>query len=183
MRNLGAWKKRIRVAILAVLAADALLFWFNWRLEGSAPAQQEQRLADLRRDHKLWAADIQRATEIRDKQGQIERDCNKFFDEQFLSEEVGSSTVVADLTAIAKKAGLETRTVSYKPVDIEKRNVIEVAITATVEGSYSSIVAFINGLEQSERFYLMENLGLASAQGGALRLNLQLKTYFRVKRP
>lgn len=182
MRNLGAWKKRIRIAILAVLAIDAVLLWFNWRLVGAAPERQTQQLDQLRRQHQQWSADIQRASEIRDKLGQIEHDCSRFFDQQFLSEDVGSSTVVADLTAIAKKAGLETRTVSYKSAELEKRNVIEFAITATVEGSYANIVGFINGLEQSERFYLMENLALASAQGGALKLNLQLKTYFRVKR-
>lgn len=182
MRNLGAWKKRIRIAVLAVLAGDALLFWFNWQLAGEAPEQAEQQLDQLRRQHRMWSADIQRASEIRSKLGQIERDCNQFYEEQFLGEEVGSSTMVGDLTAIAAKAGLEARGVTYKQTELEKRNVIEVAIAATVEGSYSSIVAFINGLEQSRRFYLMENLALASAQGGGLRLNLQLKTYFRVKR-
>jgi Tfp pilus assembly protein PilO len=182
MRSLGAWKKRIRIAIFAVLAADAALLWFNWQLAGAAPERQEQQLGDLRRQHRLWGADVQRATEIRDKLGLIERDCNQFFEQQFLGEEVGSSTVVADLTAIARRAGLEARNVSYKQTELEKRNVMEVAITTTVEGSYASIVGFINGLEKSERFYLMENLALASGQGGALRLNLQLKTYFRVKR-
>jgi len=182
MRNFGAWKKRIRIAILAVLAADALLFWFNWQLVGAAPEQQAQQRDQWRRQHRLWSADIQRASEIRGRLGQIERDCRQFFEERLLSEEVGSSTVVGDLTAIAAKAGLQTRTVNYKPVELEKRNVIEVAISATVEGSYSEIVAFINGLEQSERFYLVENLALASDQGDALKLNLQLKTYFRVKR-
>jgi Tfp pilus assembly protein PilO len=182
MRNLGEWKKRIRIAILAVLAADALLFWFNWQLAGAAPEQVEQQLDQLRRQHRMWSEDIQRAGEIRSKLGQIEKDCNQFYEEQFLGEEVGSSTVVADLTAIAKKAGLEARNVTYKPTELDKRNVIEFAIAATVEGNYASIVGFINGLEQSKRFYLMENLALASGQGGALKLNLQLKTYFRVKR-
>lgn len=181
MRNLGAWKKRIRIAILAVLAGDALLFWFNWQLAGATPVQAEQQLEQLRRQHRLWSADIERASEIRSKLGQIERDCNQFYEQQFLSEEVGSSTVVADLTAIAARAGLEARSVTYKQTELERRNVIEVAIAATVEGSYASIVEFINGLEQSKRFYLMENLALASGQGGVLKLNLQLKTYFRVK--
>jgi Tfp pilus assembly protein PilO len=182
MRNLGAWKRRIRIAILGVLAADALLFWFNWQLAGAAPEQVEQQLDQVRRQHRLHGAEVQRASEIRSKLGQIEKDCNQFYEEQFLGEEVGSSTVVADLTAIAAKAGLEARNVTYKQTELERRNVIEVAIVATVEGSYASIVGFINGLEQSKRFYLLENLALASGQGGALKLNLQLKTYFRVKR-
>lgn len=182
MRRLGAWKKRIRIAVLVVLAADAALFWFNWQLTGAGPEERAGQLEQMRKQHQLWSADIDRAGEIRDKLGQIERDCNRFFEEQFLGEEVGSSTVVGDLTAIASQAGLQPRGVSYKLTEVEGRDVIEVSMSASVEGSYKNIVGFINGLEQAKRFYLVESLALSSAQGGTLKLNLQLKTYFRVKR-
>lgn len=182
MRNFGTWRKRIRIVILAVLAADVLLFWFNWQVVGAAPEQQQIQRDRLRQLHQQWGDDVRRVADIRARLTQTERDCNTFFEERFLSEEVGSSAVVADLTAIASSAGLQTRSVTYKSQEREKRNVMEVAITASVEGSYSSITKFIRGLERSERFYLMEHLALASAQGGDLKLNLQLKTYYRLNR-
>jgi Tfp pilus assembly protein PilO len=181
MRNFGAWKKSIRVAVMALLALDAALLWFNWQVAGGTSAEQEEQLKPLGALHASWKKDLHHAQDIRNGLADVEKGCSQFFERQFLGEEVGSSTIVADLTAIAAHAGLQTRTVSYKPQELEKRNVIQVDISAAVEGNYASIVNFINGLERSERFYVMESLGLTSAQGGTLKLNLQLRTYFRVK--
>ena len=182
MRGFGIWRKRIRIGILAVLAADVLLVWFNWQIVGAEPEQQQLQRDRLRQQHQQWGDDVRRVADIRNRLAQTERDCETFFAEQFLGEDVGSSTVVDDLTSIASSAGLQTSTVTYKSQEREKRNVMEMAITASVEGSYASITKFIRGLERSERFYLMEHLALASAQGGDLKLNLQLKTYFRLNR-
>lgn len=181
MRNLGAWKKRARLAVLALVGFDALLFWVNWQFVGAPPEALSEQRDRLREQHALLGADVRRATEIRNRLPQTERDCDQFLVKQFLGEESGYSTVVEDLTRIAVTAGLDTRSVNYKPQELEKRKVVEVDVAATVEGDYRSIVRFINGLERSENFYLLESLGLASSQGGQLRLNLQLKTYFRLK--
>jgi hypothetical protein len=40
-------------------------------------------------------------------------------------------------------------------------------------------VRFINGLERSKNFYVLDGLSLAAGSGGNLRLNLRLRTYFR----
>ncbi len=182
MRRLGAWKKRIRIAILALVGANAALFWYNGQLLGANPQAQDEQRNRLRGQHANFRAAVERAERIRAHLGQVEQDCEKFLVERLLGEETGYSVVVADLGEIARKAGLATRTVSYRPEELAKRNVMEVQVNATVEGSYPSIVRFINGLERSEHFYLMEGLTLASSQGGELRLNLKLRTYFRLKR-
>ena len=56
---------------------------------------------------------------------------------------------------------------------------VEVDIGATVDGEYSGIVRFINGLEHSDTFYVLDGLTLAAGSTGGLRLNLRLRTYFR----
>ncbi len=182
MRNFGAWKKRIRIVILTVLALDAALAAFNWWVVGATPESQKQELGQLRELHQKWQNDIQRASDIRSRLAGTEAECNRFFEGQFLDEGISSSALVEDLNSIAAGAGLRPPAVNYKYQELEKRNVREVAITATVDGSYANIVRFVRGLERSERFYLMDHLALASAQGGELKLNLQLKTYLRMHR-
>jgi hypothetical protein len=55
-----------------------------------------------------------------------------------------------------------------------------VDILAVVDGDYPSVVRFINDLEHSDTFYVLDGLSLASSgSGGQLKLNLQLRTYFR----
>jgi hypothetical protein len=56
---------------------------------------------------------------------------------------------------------------------------VEVDIATAVEGDYDSLVQFLNKLEHSENFYVLDSLALASSSLGKLRLNVQLRTYFR----
>ena len=41
------------------------------------------------------------------------------------------------------------------------------------------MIKFINGLEQSKNFYLLNDLHLTSANAGMIKLQLDLRTYFR----
>lgn len=57
---------------------------------------------------------------------------------------------------------------------------MELEIATAVEGDYDSLVQFLNKLEHSDNFYVLDGLSLNSSTGsGKLRLNLQLRTYFR----
>ena len=41
---------------------------------------------------------------------------------------------------------------------------VEVEISTVVNGDYPSVVRFINGLEHSDNFYVLDNLALARAR-------------------
>ena len=56
---------------------------------------------------------------------------------------------------------------------------MEVDISTAIEGDYDSLIQFLDKLEHSENFYVLDSLALASSTAGKLRLNLQLRTYFR----
>ncbi len=60
----------------------------------------------------------------------------------------------------------------------------EVAIDATVNGNYKSVIAFLNGLQRSASLYEVDSLTLASenanqASANLIKVALHLKTYFR----
>jgi hypothetical protein len=54
-----------------------------------------------------------------------------------------------------------------------------VEINAVVEGDYSALVKFINGLERSKNLYLIDSLALTAGHEGGARLSLVMRTYFR----
>jgi hypothetical protein len=62
---------------------------------------------------------------------------------------------------------------------LKGRNVTEIGITESVEGSYASVLQFIVGLERSKSFYLLDSLSMDRAELGHLHLTLELRTYFR----
>jgi hypothetical protein len=171
-------KNLVRWMLGVVLALDLILLVVNLRHTSSA---QEQKLeeASLQKQHDLLAADVRRATEIRTRLPVVQRECDDFFGAELRPAATGYSAVVSDLGALAKQAGLRTDTVTFRQHDLSSRNVVEVEVVASIQGDYPSLVSFINGLERSKNFYLLDGLQLASSTGSNLKLNLQLRTYFR----
>jgi hypothetical protein len=61
--------------------------------------------------------------------------------------------------------------------------VTELRIDGSVQGDYVSVAHFINAMERSKSFFLIENLALTGAQGGLVNLQLRIGTYIREPMP
>jgi len=170
-------KNLIRWVLGVALAIDLVLLLISLR-PSSSPQEQKADVDRLQRQHDLLAADVLRATKIQQRLPQIQRECDDFFAKELRPASSGYSSIVDDLGALAREAGLKTNAVTFRQHEVSNRGVVEVEVAATVEGDYPSLVSFINGLERSSNFYLLDNLQLASSTG-TLKLNLQLRTYFR----
>jgi Tfp pilus assembly protein PilO len=168
----------IGLAILLLL--DAGLGIFLWRSSREEPSDLDAQLLQLVAQSKLRNAEVKKGNAIRASLPQVSKDCGKFYEDTFLDKSTGYSSIVADLSGIADKAGLRTSDTSFKENEVkEDHSLTQVAISTSVEGSYSSVIKFINGLEQSKDFYLLNDLHLATASGGMIKLQLDLRTYFR----
>jgi Tfp pilus assembly protein PilO len=173
------WKKWVRWGLAVVLAVDVLLLIAAWRAsKGGQQAQAKQRDL-LTQQYTPLNADVARARAISEKLPRVQGDCDNFIRNNLREASGGYSVVLADLGQIAEKAGLRAPNTSFRQEQRGPRGIVEVRITAAVEGDYSSLVRFINGLERSPNFYLLNSLTLASSTGGVIRLNLELRTYFR----
>jgi Tfp pilus assembly protein PilO len=169
----------IRVILGIVVAADIVLAGVNWQMAAANRTPQAE-LNALKRQHALMAADVTRAETIRTTLPEIERQCDGFFKQNFRPIASGYSSVISDFGTLSRGAGLQAENLNFHQHDADKRGVTEVDISAVVTGDYSSVVRFVNNLEHSDTFYVLDGLSLAnSGSGGLLRLNLQLRTYFR----
>ena len=178
------WKKWVRWGLGAVLVVDALLLIAAWRTSHRDQQQQAQQRDSLREQHALLLDDVTRARAIRARLPKVKGECDNFVRERLRTASGGYSVVLSDLDQIAAGAGLRTSTRSFRQVQqggrSGPRDIVEVGVTAAVEGDYASLVRFINGLERSPNFYLLDSLALGSTTGGVIRLNLELRTYFRL---
>ena len=168
----------MRIALGIVLLLDLALLGLRFRTRMS-PQEQHLEIEKLNTAVKLLDADVRRAIEIRHRLPEVQRSGDQFFTEQLRETASGYSAIEDDLGSLAQKAGLRTDRIVYRQREISSRGVVEVEVATAVEGDYPSVVNFINGLERSNNFYLLDSLTLASSTGGSLRLNLQLRTYFR----
>jgi Tfp pilus assembly protein PilO len=171
-------KQLIRWFLVAVLVADVALAAVNWEI-AAAPRAPEVELTSLRQQRALLAADVARARQIRADLPAVGQQGDKFFHQQMAPAETGYSAVIENLGELARAADVRTDNVTFRQNTPDKRGVIEVEIGATLNGDYPSIVRFINGLERSDTFYVLDGLTLAAGSTGDLRLNLRLRTYFR----
>lgn len=179
MKPLSGTRRWVRRGLAVLLAADVVLLLVVWRSARLHPATEIQDLELLRERHRVMGQDVARAQDIRRRLPAVEKQCNAFFAERLLPAASGYSAVVADLGKIAAEVGLPANNITYKQRDVERRGVVEVEVTATVEGDYPSLAKFINGLERSDRLYLLDSFALVSAREKTIKLNLSLRTYFR----
>jgi hypothetical protein len=74
---------------------------------------------------------------------------------------------------------LRSDSITFHQLNPDARGLVQIDIATAVEGDYDGLIQFLNKLEHSENFYVLDSLALASSSAGKLRLNLQLRTYFR----
>lgn len=167
------------IALALLLLVDLGLGIFLWRDSRQQPADLRAELKMLVTQAELRKGDVARGAAIRTSLPQVSKDCSKFYEDTFLDKSSGYSAVLGDLSAIAAKSGSRMSDTSLKEDQVKDRSLMQVGISTSVEGSYASVIKFINGLEQSKNFYLLNDLHLTSANGGMIKLQLDLRTYFR----
>jgi Tfp pilus assembly protein PilO len=172
-RNITRW------SLLAILAVDLGLLGYNVLRQAPNPEVQRADEQQLQAQQVRLRDDVKRAQGFRDRLPEVGREGKLFYDTELRPAARGYSGIVSDLNGIAKEAGLHTNGLSFTQKEVGNHGIMEIQITGTVEGAYPNLVSFINGLERSNSFYVLESLELASSSGSELRMNLRLRTYFR----
>jgi len=173
------WKIWMSAALGVLLLADLGLTIFLWQGAGQGPEALQADRDRLAIQAKLLRADVERAEKIRASLPQAGKQCDAFYQQSFLDAVTGYSKIESDLGSIASQSGVKTTDLTFKRVEVANRGATEIAINASVEGDYPALVRFINSLETSKNFYLLDSLKLNSAKEGGVKLALELHTYFR----
>jgi Tfp pilus assembly protein PilO len=168
----------IRVVLAVILVADAALLGVQWKLN-SSPHVQTTDLNRLGMMEKQYRADNARLERFRAELPADEKQWDEFFTSHFHPAGAGYSAISEDLGDLSHSAGLVSDTISFHQHAPDARGLMQVDISTAVEGDYDSLVKFLNKLEHSDNFYVLDSLALASSSVGKLRLNVQLRTYFR----
>ncbi len=170
------WVLRI---VAGLVLADAALAVVVWHYESAHPETARNYIERLQDDDRRMVADVRRAQAIREQLPDVRRDCDTFLDDTLLPAATGYSAIVADLGKITADAGLPPGGVGFKQKPSDQKGIIEVEVNAFVEGDYSALVKFINGLERSKNLYLIDSMSLNSGRDRGGHLNLFMRTYFR----
>lgn len=168
----------IRAFLAVILVADIALAVVDVKLN-SAPHVQMTDLNRLTMVEKQYRADDARLERFKSELPADEKQWDEFFTSHFHPAGAGYSAISQDLGELSSSAGLHSESISFRQHEPDARGLMQVDISTGVEGDYDSLVQFLNKLEHSDNFYVLDSMALASSTVGKLRLNVQLRTYFR----
>jgi Tfp pilus assembly protein PilO len=172
-------KSVARWIVALILVLDCGLLAYNTFRQVPTAGQQKLEENEVGAQLIHIREDVKATQVIRDHLGDVRKQSEDFFHRELRPASKGYSGISSDLNGVAREAGLHLSGLSFTQREIPDRGVEEIEISGNVEGAYPNLVSFINGLERSESFYVLESLELASATGSELRMNIRLRTYFR----
>lgn len=178
--NLNVWPPNnagavIRLLLGVLLAADLVAGYFVLRPPGGSPHELSTQFDDLRTQLRQRRMSLERtrllASKIEAGRGQGENFSLKYF----LPRRVAYSAIVAELNDAAAKAKVRPKESSFGTEPVEGSDTLSMMqISANFEGAYPDLIQFVNLLDKSNRFLIIEGLGATPQQGSSL-LNVTLK--------
>lgn len=165
------------VLVLANIVA-ALMAFKPWT--GSVE-EMEAEAASLRQQIRTREQTVARLQRNVAKVETARGDGDRFLQEHIMSMRTLSSTLVAELSQVAQKAGIRQKGTTYALEPVEGTDTLTRAIVnADYEGTYADLMHFMNLLDRSPRFLIIESLGAAPQQNGlTLAINVKLNAFVR----
>lgn len=131
---------------------------------------------------------IARQNELRQRQGAMTRlrslvakietartAGDTFLSQYFLEGRTASSSIIGEITLAAKEAGIQPREHTYSFDPIEGSDTLGMlTVDGNYQGTYRDLLEFVNRLDKSPRFLIMDSLSVAPQTGGNL-LNIRIK--------
>ena len=177
MPDLRDTRRKVKIALAALvltdLAAAALLVS---PLIGSQRTRSDQ-MQSLWRTLQTKTRDVEPLRGLDKKVVVARGQIDVFYRDRLPSED---SAIADSLGKLASTSGVKIGAVKYKIADPEPVGLRQVSIEADFSGDYLQLVRFLNELERSKLFFLVDSVELGGGeQGGVVKLGMKLETYLK----
>ncbi len=176
MPDLRDTRRKLKIAMGVMvgisLTSGGLLFS---PLVGSKAARQ-QELLQLRAQLTTKSRQVEPLRGLDKKIPLASKQIDQFYEERFSARD---SDLVEALGNLSKESGVKIESAKYNPGDPESVGLRRVEIDASIEGDYQPLIKFLNGLERSKIFFIVNSIDLAT-QNGPIQLRMKLETYEKV---
>ena len=172
----------MRVLIGALLAANLAMAVVAFKPFGGS-ADDLRRQADKLREA-VAAAQARVAIDKRlvQKVENARQDGDGFLGKYVVERRISSSAIYEELMHIAAQSGVQAGQNSFQYDDIEGSDTLKMmTITAGFEGTYQQITKFVNLVDRSPRFLVIDSMQESAPQQNAQKLTVQfkIKTFVR----
>jgi Tfp pilus assembly protein PilO len=179
------WKEPqilVRIVLGLLLAANLVAAAFALNVFGSSPEVLNQSLVAAEARLQADQARLARSRVLTSSIGKGKSESDTFLANYFTSRRNTYSTIISEITETAKTAGMKTQEGTIAPLDpIEGSDDLSMmTISINFEGSFAQFVKFVNLLDRSPRFLIIESMQVApQPKGDVLNTNLKLHVFVK----
>ena len=165
----------VRLALAVLLLANVVAALVLFKPWGASADDLDARVVSLRREVPQKQLALSRTKTTVDKVAKARSEGDLFLKKYMLDGRTSSSTLLTELDRAAASVKLQPMQSTFQIDPIEGSDTLGiVSITAVYEGAYPNLTKFINELDRSQRFLIIESLS-ASPQPAGPNVNVSFK--------
>lgn len=166
----------LRAIIGALLIANMAAAILAFKPFGGGAEDLERQEASLQQQLAALRKRVEVSKQLVDKMQNARNDKDQFLAKYVTDERFGASTLLDEFNRIATESGVRQLPVSWNEQPIEGSVTFQmVTVTEGCEGSYASLAKFINLVDKSPKFLIIESLDTSAPQQNGALLNVRLK--------
>ncbi|MBY0505785.1 MAG: type 4a pilus biogenesis protein PilO [Bryobacteraceae bacterium] len=165
----------MRVILGLLLLGNLTAFYFVLFPLGGSPEELDETLKTLQEKGGAQRKSIERLRVLTTKVEGARKQAGDFEVSNFTDRRVVYSTLVNEITQAADSAGIKLKDHALQNEEIEGSDTLGmITVNANYEGTYGDLLNFVNRIDRSERFVIIDSLA-ATPQQGTNQLNVTMK--------
>lgn len=180
--NLKDPRVLMRIVLGLLLAANLIAAAFAFHLFGRSAQEVEDELKEKRASVVQQRNHLQLSRQIADKVQKARGEGDQFLASYMTPRRTTYSTIVSELQQNAESASLTWKEGTIAPLEPVKgsEDLSMMTITASFEGTYANLLKFINLLDRSQRFLIIDQLAATPQPSGkTLSVTIKVNTFVR----
>ena len=170
----------VRLALGVMLLANVVAAAFVFHPWGGSPEDLARELENRQRQLTQQLQRLERTKSLVGKVQQARAEGDTFLEQSTMSRRTAFSTLIGEINKMALDAGMKPKESSLGLEPVEGSDTLQqLTISANFEGSYANLTKFVNLLDRSPRFLIIETLHASPQPSGILGVNVKLDTFIR----
>ncbi len=171
----------IRIFLGLLLIANIVAAGIAFHFFDDSP---EKIAMDVQRTRQQVLSAIVKLNRSRQLAGKVDlgrEEGSKFISSYMTSRRETYSTILTELNEIASQTGMKTKDALIGLDAIQGTDALDMmTVTASFEGSYQNLLKFVNSIDKSKRFLIIESLAAVPQHNGdILQVTLKLNTFVK----
>ena len=169
-----------RLALGVMLLGNLVAATFVFHPWGGSPEDLARELENRQRQLTQQLQRLERTKSLVGKVQQARVEGDTFLEQSTMSRRSAFSTLIGEINKMAVDAGMKPKESSLGLEPVEGSDTLQqLTISANFEGSYANLTKFVNLLDRSPRFLIIETLQASPQPSGILGVNVKLDTFIR----